>query len=619
MSAHSTNKKLFDAFPLTIRELFGDTKSCSQTPECQRHDKCQKGQEEYNGYYQISEYQRHYKWGDTQLKLLLDDLKDAFENDMDYFLGAIITTDLEKDNAYKDIVDGQQRITTLMILFCVIRDVYPDINKDDKSTSAIRHKDIIDCITKETERLRFYIHPGDQTDFKEIILKKGALKEKLKKPTLKNIEKDDDPQFNFTNSALFFKDKFENWNQLGKFINFLFDKVVVVVINCNNVDSAIKLFQVINTRGLSLTHAALTKSFLLRQIKDNNNDLKMIAKHKEQFESDWNAIKTHMTNCQYDINMDELLSLYQYYCQETEPGKTLYIRLEKFFKRQFDPENNDRIDCPRTPNEAIAQIKSFSKYYSDLCDENENKEIFALRYIPWDMLWKSILLTARYIKYDHIDELQKELRKFYYIHWIAGKSLSHVKSPSFNIIRQIKKKVSIKDIFDAAYKVSKYKEKDLINKVSEKLQANNIASEKWCKPLLLLIEYATIEEYGSHSYIKLDNNIHLEHIMPKKPKDGWPHITDNVHKKYLNRAGNLTLLTGKKNSAASNKPFHEKMKIYAGEGDTKITSFNISRDILDAYRNGQKWDEAAMKNRKEWFVKEVGKVLGIEINLESDS
>ncbi len=595
----SIDKELFTATPLSIRKLFGNADS----------------------YYQVPKYQRPYQWVNIQLDTLWSDIKDAFDEEPDkaYFLGAIITTDPKANENHQDIVDGQQRITTLMILFCVIRDIYPNVNKDNEYANAIQIEDIVDCISKKEQRLRFLTQSVDQTNFIEYVLKEGATK-LHEKPDTKCLAKDQDSKFKFINSAYFFQEKLKELDEnLGEFINFLFNKVVVIVINCDHVSSAIKLFQVINTRGLDLTHSDLTKSFLLERItNDRSIEPHDIIINENRFQSDWNTIVEHIKYPENNIQMDDLLSMYQYYSQAKEHGKTLYTKLEKFFKYQFNPENNDRLDRPQTPNDAIAEIRNFSEYYLDLCNENKNKEIFSLRYTPWSMLWKSILLTAMYTRYEHIDELRKELRKFYYIHWIAGKNLSHVKSPSFKIIRQIKKNVSIKDMFEDAYEGAKYDEKDLINEVSKKLQAYDIASERWCKQLLLLIEYATKEE-DSQYYIKLDNSIHLEHVMPIKSNDGWEHITDEAKDKYLNSAGNLTLLKGKKNSAASNKPFREKMEIYEGNEDTKITSFNISRDILDAYRNGQKWDETAMKNRKEWFVKEVGKVLGIEINLESDS
>src|SRR3712207_6388499 len=83
--------------------------------------------------YQIPDYQRQYSWKDEQVTQLWDDIYEAYLNNKDestmdtnYFLGSLIV--IAKGNGIEDIVDGQQRITTLMILLCVLRRVYPKIN-----------------------------------------------------------------------------------------------------------------------------------------------------------------------------------------------------------------------------------------------------------------------------------------------------------------------------------------------------------------------------------------------------------------------------------------------------------------------------------------------------------
>src|SRR5664280_1499964 len=83
-----------------------------------------------DAFYQIPQYQRPYKWEEEQIEKLWDDIYTAFENeDSNYFLGSIITAkDSFSSSKYLDVVDGQQRLTTLMILFCSIRDIYPSIN-----------------------------------------------------------------------------------------------------------------------------------------------------------------------------------------------------------------------------------------------------------------------------------------------------------------------------------------------------------------------------------------------------------------------------------------------------------------------------------------------------------
>ena len=100
---------IFDPESKTIKEVFGDTKS----------------------FYLMPEYQRPYSWDDERVNQLWEDLKTAFDNyteskalnevppiDENYFLGSIILTPAQGGF---DVVDGQQRLTTLMILFCVVR------------------------------------------------------------------------------------------------------------------------------------------------------------------------------------------------------------------------------------------------------------------------------------------------------------------------------------------------------------------------------------------------------------------------------------------------------------------------------------------------------------------
>ena len=92
----------------------------------------------------LPEYQRPYKWEDDQVEQLWDDIFESYEGDYkNYFLGSVITV---KDNQAIDIIDGQQRLTTLMILFCVLRDVYPKINSGAADPEAVDNETIkISC------------------------------------------------------------------------------------------------------------------------------------------------------------------------------------------------------------------------------------------------------------------------------------------------------------------------------------------------------------------------------------------------------------------------------------------------------------------------------------------
>ena len=131
-----------------------------------------------------------------------------------------------------------------------------------------------------------------------------------------------------------------------------------------------------------------------------------------------------------------------------------------------------------------------------------------------------------------------------------------------------------------------------------------------------MIEYNQTD--STMPFIEMDNHLHIEHILPKKWEEypEWKkYITPEIAKDYLHSIGNLTLLSGKKNIEASNNPFDTKISIYEGKGkhkdnDNKITSFSITQRIYNDYKRGEvKWDEKAMKDRQDWFLDEVNKVL----------
>ena len=121
--------KIFDPEYKTIKEIF-----------------------EGSFYYQIPPYQRRYSWEDEHVEKLWDDVYTAFENqDEEYFLGSIILT-INKEQEYFNVVDCQQRLTTLTILFCCLRDLYYKNHKDltkrnpgMNNTSGIKRMNLISC------------------------------------------------------------------------------------------------------------------------------------------------------------------------------------------------------------------------------------------------------------------------------------------------------------------------------------------------------------------------------------------------------------------------------------------------------------------------------------------
>ena len=238
------------------------------------------------------------------------------------------------------------------------------------------------------------------------------------------------------------------------------------------------------------------------------------------------------------------------------------------------------------------------------------------------MYWRTILLTALKEKYSEYEEFVKVFRRYYYLNWIAGNTLSKIKQTSFNLIKSIKEKKTLQNITEELN--NSLVSDNTIRKAIENLRGD-IYNEKWCKPLLFLIEYNQTDD-SNISFLDIANrNIQVEHILPQKyyNNEDWKTIFEKNDEtnSWLNSGRNLTLLSGKKNVEAGNKDFKTKIESYTGKGfysnnQEGITAFRITQQIVDNYNKGlfgKKWNKEALKDRWNWFCAQVETILEIDL------
>jgi uncharacterized protein with ParB-like and HNH nuclease domain len=581
---------IFTPASLTIKQLFNNSDSL----------------------YQIPRYQRPYKWADEQIDKLWDDLTEAYDNQTEsYFLGSVITAAPKDVSSYLDVVDGQQRITTLMILFAVVRDLFPALNRNpaNPDPANITSKTIKSSILADDEynRLKLYTHSNHQTDFENLII--NADTKQIVKPKKREIESDEEPRFKFLNTAAMFHEKLAKMGEeyVGKFMNYLFNNVRLIRIDCTSKEFAIKLFQVLNDRGLDLTNADLIKSYLIQKIEEEYKaDDSLRAMKGNQFMQEWRY--TEQIIKKFDDSLNDVLILYEYHLLGSNPKKSLYDELVAQFKFK------NSLDI-------IKDFKKFVENYDRHLWEVDNTDVFALWYLRWNFYWKSILLTAHHTNYQDIPKLTTALKRFYYLYWIAGKTLTAIKQTSFNLIGQVKEH---KPIADIEAMLQKKIEDDKIIPMAIQALNNNLYSEPWCKPLFCLLEYNATDT-SKLTWMPLSKELHLEHIIPAKRKNykEWNHITDEMFDEWGNSGANLTLLGGSKNIEASENPFRKKINVYKGKGlyenkNTKVTGYNITQKIVADFDNkkyNEEWNESAIQDRWQWFCKEVAEVLNIDKSL----
>ena len=581
----STASDIFTPQSLTIKQLFNNA----------------------DALYQIPRYQRPYKWTDEQVDKLWDDITEAYDNQTEsYFLGSIITAAPKDNSSYRDIVDGQQRLTTLMILFTVVRDLCPDLNASEGADPQVVKQRVIKqaiIADEEFNRLKLYTHIQHQTDFEQLIVLADT--SKIEKPKKAQLQQDDSPKYKFLNTAAIFKTKIAEKSPayIGGLMNYLFNAVRVIRIDCSSKEFAIKLFQVLNDRGLDLNASDLIKSNLIQAIESKYKDHPDLLQIKENhFMQEWNAIE--QTIAPFDDHLNDVFVLYLYYSLGSNPKRSVYDELSAVFK-------------PHDPLEVIAQIKQFVGHYKTQLWEATDENIYVLWYLRWQTFWKSILLSAYQTNYAESHALPKLLKRFYYLNWIAGKTLSSVKQTSFNLIAEIKKGSPF-SVLEAL--VEQQLSTHHVMPAALEALKGDVYKESWCKALFCLLEYNASDK-SKLLFIPHTQDLHLEHIIPNKYANfaEWQHISESLFNRWGQTAANLTLLSGSKNIEASDNPFHIKMDVYKGLGlhlhkNDKVSAFMITQKIVNDFDQNtyqQTWNEQAINDRWAWFCKEVSEVLQI--------
>lgn len=533
--------------------------------------------------YQIPSYQRPYAWDKDQISDLIEDLTESYCNGKEgqYFCGSLVIAKGANSERY-DIIDGQQRLTTFTILACVIRDFHID-NLGAENKDRIQDS-IYDKYDKDKHKLKFLTDEKYQIAFENSVLRENVLQEKLK--GIKNTQDTQDIKDNrYLQNAYYLKERLkeaidENSIDIDDFVSWLYTKVILTRIECPDEESAIRIFNVLNDRGMPLSSVDILKSYLMQSLD---------KERREAFKTTWQEIMSNLKTMGFSMN--DTLNAYLYYAIAKNPKE----KLDKELKTYFEKTKQDSIAI-------IEEIKTFANHYIEIIN-TKDKHIYCLRYLPNQIYWRSILCAAKMVDYKDYNKLKELLMAYYYQNLIGMATANRFKQVSFNILKAIKDNKSIDEIKNIMREnLSYYRTTE---SYKEWLDDADVYDLKWVKPTLLLLEYfSKDDEIG---FIEMDNKLHTEHILPKNPKDEWKEIFSNEEREdWTNAIANLTLLKFKKNIQAQNKTYEEKREVYLNK-DNVSTSFTITQDIF----KHKQWNVEALEMRDNEIKTKIEKIIDI--------
>ena len=537
-------------------------------------------------WFNIPSYQRPYVWGEDNINELLDDILYAFENDSQdtYFMGALVLQNKENDEY--DILDGQQRLTTLALLLATIRDNI----KVEKTKKVLQdhlfQEDDETADIPSRNRFTFNIRNEVQRFFEEYIIKENGTF---------NIEKAlEDEQFknnisikNMVAVVQVIRKRLEeifgeqlsleniSGTSLLEFIKFIRNKLIFAYICSDTREQAFRLFTILNNRGIPLTTADILKSLNLDKVQD---EIK-----RNEYAKKWEELEE-----QYGDKFDRFLNFIRTIKLKEKARKNL---LEEFEEKIYGKVMN-------YGKESIDYILKTSENYDKLINltadfNNEYKNLINIMKVGFNSEdWIPPLLYY-YEKFNTqgLVKFLKLLDNKFMGDWINRETPTKRLENMNKILKAIEIGENYNDILNNKnlfnFDINNFK--NIIN--------GNIFGERYCKYLLLKIEYLSLD--SEVAYIGNYKNISIEHVLPQNPKEDseWrAKFSNEDREEWTNKLGNLILLTKRKNSKLSNLEFKDKKEKYLAD---KILLFP---SVFEVYSNGEDWNIDILKTRQNRIV-----------------
>lgn len=527
----------------------------------------------------IPNFQRPYAWVTEQASELIEDLlafmgegSEPIEMLPPYFLGSIVLIKGDKPDA--KVVDGQQRLTTLAILISVLRSLVPQEHRDDLTDVLYDKGKPIAGIPRS---YRLTLRERDNPFFQKYICHEDGLE------ALKNLTKPlPESQQNICENALFFSNRLAALpeQQCFRLAQFILTRCFLIVVSTPDLDSAYRIFSVLNDRGLNLSHTDILKAEIIGKLPQAQQD---------DYNAKWEEIEASLGREMFQSLFAYIRTIYH----KVKPQDTIL----KEFRTYVHPAGNPQhfIDEVLQPYaDAFYDIKH-EAYQSVKGAEYVNNMFSWLNKID-----NSDWLPPALLYYSRNEHDQNKLLRFFTNLERLAAGLMIIRA---NVNKRIERYALLLMLiennadlyaFNSPLQLTTQEKID----ISEALDGH-LYGWSHCKYVLLHLEEAYTNIHTPYQY----KDISVEHVLPQHPRVGSTWLMEFpdkvVRDTYVHRLGNLVLLTQKKNSAAQNYDFKEKVDSYFKKGN--IDLFALTFQVI----NETEWTPFVVERRQKELVNKL--------------
>jgi len=529
--------------------------------------------------FSIPGYQRPYAWTTEQASELFDDLvaelggegkEKPIKELGPYFLGStVLIKDQERPEA--DVVDGQQRLTTLVLLLSAIRATLD--GKDASDITALLYEK--GNVIKDTEdRFRLTLRSRDAEFFRKYVQKEDGIAELAKLDG-----KLPDSQNNLKlNAALYLKmlQPLSREKRI-RLAQFLTTRCYLVAVETADLDSAFRIFSVLNSRGLNLSATDILKSEAIGALDEKDRD---------DYTDKWETIEEELGREGFLELMSQIRTVYR----KAKPYGTLL--------KEFKEHVSGKLSAKALMDEVIApmaeayEILRKEKYVSTQGAEAVNETLSWLNRLEFvDWLPPALAFAVR-----HKNDANAMGAFFADLERLAYGLLVRKAGINERIERFSKLTAAVEgnenlEKDDSPLQLSPVEQFEVYAGLAGAFYDSFAAR---ARALVLLRLDALLSSGGATYKYPI---ITVEHVLPQNPKadSEWANWIPEERQRLarVHQIGNLALLTRRKNSAASNYDFERKKKVYfSGKGG--VSPFSLTTQVL----NKSIWDSDVIDGRQ---------------------
>ncbi|MCR6648534.1 MAG: DUF262 domain-containing HNH endonuclease family protein [Cellulomonas sp.] len=533
--------------------------------------------------FRIPHYQRPYSWTSEQVDDLWSDLVENAATG--HFLGSLVLA--SENESRPQVIDGQQRLTTLMILLAVLRDACLDRGMDNDARK-IQTRLLADPFAEGDARYKFKTGGVNWPVFRDFVLREpdDAKRRPLEaatelasyvrdrnKPLIANVTRLRD----HLARALADRTPEQQAAWLVKFTNDLMEKVELVVISVKELADAFLLFETLNDRGLQLSAADLLKSHLLGQFArtyTSEEDVDEAASRWDEMLEDLGAgvdvsrfLRHYLMGYQQSVKKDEVFDHFKALIKARDPQWVLdeLKRVARMYG-EFESPGKVTHEATRQVLEDLRTLRAMTCYIALL---PARRYLSEADFVEFARLAET--LTFRYSTVVGLgtNDIERRYRDAAQV-LIASEGRDLQRARQF-LIEAMPDSQTFRAAFDKMQMGTQYLLRYTLGRIEAHLSA------------------------GAEKILKSNSLVHIEHVMPQTLTDAWraalgPEGVER-HAECLNRYGNLTLFYYGYNIPASNKPFDEKKEYYL-KSDVALT-----RDLAEH----EVWDLEAIQRRQDYL------------------